>query len=667
MRGLRSRFLLLALFCLAVAAPAHAEKRVALVIGNSAYKSINALDNPKNDAALIAETLRGLGFTLVGGGAQLDLDKPAIDRAVQRFGKELVGADVGLFYYAGHGLQVRGANFLVPVDANPIAETDVDFQMLDANLVLRQMENAGTKLNLVILDACRNNPFGGRSLRSVDRGLAIMQAPEGTLISFATQPGNVARDGADGDSPFTKALAQTMRKPGLDVFRTFNEVGLAVSKETAGMQQPWVSLSPIKGDFYFTAGGSTGTAEASLETSAAQAWGATQNTTSVAVLEDFIRQFGGTAYGSMARARLEELKKLQVAAVSPTDRLGPTAVKPSPSNHSEGATPPFNNLTPSSDSRSNKARDDDVLASLAPPSSMVENDVLKSVSVSTALHEITTTQDVATLGKSDVKDDERDWTGKVQDIINKFKEKQDKSVSTAGDVTEHAIEQSLDAALSKTKLNTFQSFLGENWTADRLRVKVLERVLADLDSLFNGNSRGYAPMQQLDTLIQHAAEVTYRRIFEISELLAANGSEAIFVQRLYQDQGARVDDKLREDIDGMLGSAAGTALGKYEVAFRGNEIGYALRYRAERIVFDCLSENVTKISSSETGIATPGEIWQRIVDTAKTECISWLDHQFGADTRAISTQKPMPLRVVWSADGPKDDPSMYGQTTSELQ
>jgi hypothetical protein len=326
-----------------------------------------------------------------------------------------------------------------------------------------------------------------------------------------------------------------------------------------------------------------------------------------------------------------------------------------------------------SDSRSNKARDDDVLASLAPPSSQVQNDVLKSVSVSSALHEITTTKDVATLGKSDVKDDERDWTGKVQEIINKFKENQDKSVSTAGDVTEHAIEQSLDAALGKAKLNTFQSFLGENWTADRLRVKVLERVLADLDSLFNGNSRGYAPMQQLDTLIQHAAEVTYRRIFELSELLAANRSEAIFVQRLYQDQGARVDDKLREDIDGMLGNAAGAALRRYEVALRRNEVGYALRYRAARIVFDCLSENVTKISSSETGMATSGEIRQRIVDTAKTVCVSWLDHQFGvdhqseADIRAISTQKPMPLRVVWTAEGPKEDPSMYGQTTSELQ
>jgi TPR repeat protein len=233
-------------------APALADKRVALVIGNSAYKSVNPLENPKNDAKLMAETLRSLGFTLVGGAAQLDLDKSGIDHAVQNFGDLLQGADVGLFYYAGHGLQVRGANYLVPIDANPTREADVDFQMLDTSLVLRQMESAGTKLNVVILDACRNNPFGGRGLRATGGGLAQMQAPEGTLISFATQPGNVAKDGIEGNSPFTKALALTLRRPGLDIFRTFNDVGLAVMKATGNVQQPWMSTSPISGDFYFS-------------------------------------------------------------------------------------------------------------------------------------------------------------------------------------------------------------------------------------------------------------------------------------------------------------------------------------------------------------------------------------------------------------------------------
>src|SRR4029077_13689385 len=200
-----------------------------------------------------------------GGGAQLDLDKASLDRVVQAFGAQLSGADVGLFYYAGHGVQVRGENYLIPVDANPTKEADVDFQMLDTNLVLRQMEGAGTRLNIVILDACRNNPFGGRSLavgrgrdaesdrmRDTGGGLAQMQAPEGTLISYATQPGNVAQDGTDGHSPYTRALANAVRKPGLDVFAVFNETGLAVKQRTGGAQQPWVSSSPIAGEFYFT-------------------------------------------------------------------------------------------------------------------------------------------------------------------------------------------------------------------------------------------------------------------------------------------------------------------------------------------------------------------------------------------------------------------------------
>ena len=238
---------------LTLAAPAAAEKRVALVIGNSAYQNVTRLDNPRNDAALMAETLARLGFTLIGGRAQLDLDKPAMDLAVQNFGRQVQGADVALFYYAGHGVQVSGANYLVPVSANPTREADVDFQMVDVNLVLRQMQGSGTRLNMVILDACRNNPFGARGLRASDGGLAQMRAPEGTLISYATQPGNVALDGTDGHSPYTKALAATIKQAGLDIFQTFNQVGLAVKRQTGGSQQPWVSSSPIDGNFYFVA------------------------------------------------------------------------------------------------------------------------------------------------------------------------------------------------------------------------------------------------------------------------------------------------------------------------------------------------------------------------------------------------------------------------------
>jgi hypothetical protein len=241
--------LLLAVF----AGPAAAEKRVALVVGNSAYQHIARLDNPKSDARLMADTLSSLGFKLIGGRAQLDLDKPALDTVVQNFGRQVQGADVALFYYAGHGVQVSGSNYLVPVRANPTREADVDFQMVDINLVLRQMQGSGTRLNMVILDACRNNPFGARGLRASNGGLAQMRAPEGTLISYATQPGSVAQDGSDGHSPYTKALAATIRRAGLDIFQTFNQVGLAVKRATGGSQQPWVSSSPIDGTFYFVA------------------------------------------------------------------------------------------------------------------------------------------------------------------------------------------------------------------------------------------------------------------------------------------------------------------------------------------------------------------------------------------------------------------------------
>src|ERR1019366_4341467 len=233
--------------------PAFAEKRIALVVGNSAYQNITRLENPRNDATLMAETLSGLGFTLIGGRAQLDLDKAALDTNVQNFGRQVQGADVALFYYAGHGVQVSGSNYLVPVSANPTREADVDFQMFNVNLVLRQMQGSGTRLNMVILDACRNNPFGARGLRASDGGLAQMRAPEGTLISYATQPGSVAQDGSDGHSPYTKALATTIKQVGLDIFQTFNQVGLTVKRETGGSQQPWVSSSPIDGSLYFVA------------------------------------------------------------------------------------------------------------------------------------------------------------------------------------------------------------------------------------------------------------------------------------------------------------------------------------------------------------------------------------------------------------------------------
>lgn len=242
---------LIVLLLAGLTSAAHAEKRVALVVGNSAYQAVGRLDNPTNDASLMADTLSDLGFKLVGGGAQFDLDKAGLDVAVQSFGRAIRGADVALFYYAGHDVQVRGSNYLVPINANPTREADVDDQMIAINVVLSEMEASNTRLNLVILDACHNNPFGSRGWRASEGGLAPMRAPKGTLISYATQPGKVAYDIGGGNSLYTTALAKTIRRADLDIFQAFNEVGLTVKSSTGGTQQPWLSSSRFDGNFYF--------------------------------------------------------------------------------------------------------------------------------------------------------------------------------------------------------------------------------------------------------------------------------------------------------------------------------------------------------------------------------------------------------------------------------
>jgi tetratricopeptide (TPR) repeat protein len=250
--GIVSRSIFAAfLLCAGMSSAAHAEKRVALVIGNSAYQTVPKLPNPDSDAKLMSDTLTSLGFFVVGGSARLDLDKAGFDAALQEFKTQLVGADVALFYYAGHGVETHGLNYLVPVDAHPQDEADVFMQMVSTSDILDGLEKSGTRIHLALLDACRDNPFSGHGVRSTTGGLAQMPAPVGTLISFATQPRSVSLDGIDGHSPYTRALAEAMQKPGYGLFKTFNEVGLAVDKATGGQQLPWVSSSTIAGNFYF--------------------------------------------------------------------------------------------------------------------------------------------------------------------------------------------------------------------------------------------------------------------------------------------------------------------------------------------------------------------------------------------------------------------------------
>jgi hypothetical protein len=232
------------------------EQRIALVIGNSSYNS-GPLKNPVNDATAIADKLKKLGFTVT---LQKNAKQQEMDESIREFGRQLKRTHgVGLFFYAGHGMQVGGVNYLLPVNARIEKESDVRFNAINADMVLAEMENAENGLNIVILDACRDNPFA-RSFRNATRGLAIISnAPSGTFISYSTGANQVARDGDGNNSPYTKALLENMDKPGLTINSVFMKVRGKVMKETG--QVPW-ELSSLVGDFYFVPGNISQTAAA---------------------------------------------------------------------------------------------------------------------------------------------------------------------------------------------------------------------------------------------------------------------------------------------------------------------------------------------------------------------------------------------------------------------
>jgi len=227
---------------------AGAEARLALVIGNGAY-TVGPLRNPPADARLIADTLRRLGFTVI---ELEDAGQAAMKRAIDDFGRALPAGGVGLFYYAGHGVQVNGDNYLVPVDATLERESDVDIEGIAVGRVLARMDQAGTRVNLVILDACRNNPFA-RSFRSPARGLAFVDAPQGTLIAYSTAPGSIAADGDGEHGVYTAALARHLVDPGIPIERMFKLVRGDVKGATGGAQVPWESSS-LEAEFTFNPG-----------------------------------------------------------------------------------------------------------------------------------------------------------------------------------------------------------------------------------------------------------------------------------------------------------------------------------------------------------------------------------------------------------------------------
>jgi hypothetical protein len=227
-------------------------RRVALVIGNSAYLS-SPLINPYNDARAIAATLRRQGFDV---DEKTNLGYIQFNEAVENFGRRLKTGGVGLFYYAGHGLQVQGSNYLVPVDAKINSEGEVRYKTVDAGLVIAQMERAKSEVNIIILDACRDNPFS-RSSRSTNRGLASIEAPSGTIIAYATAPGRTASDGEGGNNGlYTSELIRVLDTPGLKIEDVFKQVRKNVREKTAGTQVPWESSS-LEGDFFFVSAGNT--------------------------------------------------------------------------------------------------------------------------------------------------------------------------------------------------------------------------------------------------------------------------------------------------------------------------------------------------------------------------------------------------------------------------
>ena len=224
-------------------------KRVALVIGNSDYQQVSPLNNPINDAQAIKRVLTDLDFEVMySENASFE----AMQHMVNQFGRYLnLNKGVGLFYYAGHGIQVAGENYLIPVDAAINDFSLISEQSVSLSMILKQMENAHNPFNMVILDACRNNPFN-QKYRSITRGLAKIDAPKGTLVAYATGPGKLAADGfAQQNSVYTKHLLVNLIKPNLAVEQMFKLVRKGVIKDTNSRQVPWESSS-LTGDFYFS-------------------------------------------------------------------------------------------------------------------------------------------------------------------------------------------------------------------------------------------------------------------------------------------------------------------------------------------------------------------------------------------------------------------------------
>ena len=319
--------LAIALGCalLVAATVAQAERRVALVIGNDTYAHLPDLKNAGKDARDMAAKLKTLGFEVI---ARYNASERDMVRAIRRFSSRLSAGGTGLVFYAGHGVQADGTNYLIPADAAVEVEDDLESEAVDANRILRAMKNAGNPLNIIILDACRDNPLPKRT-RSAARGLAITAVPsgaKGTAILYAAGPGETAQDGPEGgNGVFTGALLRHMDQPGLTLEQVFKATSREVLRQTNNRQRPWQLVS-LQGDFVFKSARATSVATVSHQPATPQAgdpsiaiYSAIQNSADPADFEAFLRDHPDSPMAPYARRKLKKLGK-RVAAVSPPQK-----------------------------------------------------------------------------------------------------------------------------------------------------------------------------------------------------------------------------------------------------------------------------------------------------------------------------------------------------------
>jgi len=308
-----------------------AEPRIALIVGNGDYTSVTTLDNPVSDARLMARSIEDTGFSVT---LLTDADQAALNQAIAKFGRDLRAAGpeaTGLFYYAGHGVQSFGSNYLLPTDAALTDAADLGLVGVPADAVLRQMASARNKTNIVILDACRNNPFVAIPDMG-DNGLAEMNAPTGTFLAYSTAPGAVALDGIEGNSPFTAALAEAIATTGVPIEQVFKQVRVKVLDLTKGRQTPW-DTSSLTAQFVFH----PAAVQSAEDIAAQQLWESVQATKDPVQIMLFMRAYPNSSFADEAR---QALTTAMDTVLAPT--AAPTVAVPEPAAPVAETSPEIN-------------------------------------------------------------------------------------------------------------------------------------------------------------------------------------------------------------------------------------------------------------------------------------------------------------------------------------